>query len=78
MTFDNSIKGSPSTLTLVKQHLPIVAVVVGIAFAFIGLHSAATGLVALAALHIVGAVLYYAIGSYRLRSRSASPTGHRS
>ena len=53
MQFDNSPTPSPSTWQSVKEHLPILLIVGGLAALFISLHTAALGIVALAGLHIV-------------------------
>ena len=65
MTFDNDLAQDPSLRDQVVSHLPIALVVLGFGAAFVALHVAVAGLLALAVLHLVGGLGLLAFRRHR-------------
>lgn len=71
MMFDNNPKPPPTTLEALASHVPIAILLGGAIAIFIGMHTAATTLVALGAVHLIGALALIGIRNLR-RSRRVS------
>lgn len=65
MTFDNDLSDGPSTRDQLVSHLPIALMALGFGAAFVALHVAVAGLLALAVLHLVGGVGLLAFRRHR-------------
>lgn len=65
MKFENDLTPPASTWSTVRDHLPLLLLGGGVVAVFLGLHMAATGVVAIAALHLVAGLV--AFGSQQLR-----------
>lgn len=74
MQFENDISAAPSRWTIIRDHLPILLLGGGAIAVFLGLHMAATGVVVVAALHLLIGAVVFAMQRFR-PSRSASTDG---
>lgn len=72
MEFENNIAPPQTFRSKVHDHLPVILLVGGVAGVFLGLHGAATGLVAAAAVHAVLGLIIVGIQRMRHQSKPAA------
>lgn len=65
MTFENDVTPDPSLRSQIRSHLPIAAVLFGVAVAFVALHVAVTGLVIAAAAHVLLGLILLGVRRHR-------------
>ena len=71
MTFENDLAPEPTMRSQFIAHLPIVLLVLGVGGAFLALHAALAGVVALFLLHAVAGGLIMAVRRHRSGSNAA-------
>jgi hypothetical protein len=70
MEFDNTLQAEPSRWEQVHRHIPIVLAAGAFVALFLGLHGAATSVLALVGLHLAAAAVWWVV--VRIRTNHGS------